>query len=109
MIDSSQDAFRIETEASDERCTIRAIGELDIAASEPVTEAVRRAGDSGAAVIVLDLGGVTFIDSAGVRCVLQAVAASRADSDKLRIGRDYSEPVRRLFELVGAADRLPYA
>ncbi len=109
MIDSPQEAFRVETEAGDDRCTVRAIGELDIAASEVLTDALRRAGDSGAAVILLDLGGITFIDSAGMRCVLQAVAVSRANSDRLRVSRDYSEPVRRLFELVGATDRLPYA
>ena len=108
MTDSTGDAFHVEIETTADAQTIRAVGELDIAAAGVLSEALARAGRSDAPVIVLDLGGVTFIDSAGVRCVLQAVASSRANADRLRIARDYSEPVRRLFDMVGASDRLPY-
>ena len=108
MTGSTEDAFRIEIQTTADAQTICAIGELDIAAADVLSVALARAGRSGAPMVILDLGGVTFIDSAGVRCVLQAVAFSRADTDTLRIRRDCSEPVRRLFDMVGASDRLPY-
>ena len=108
MTDFPPDEFRIESESLPERVTLRPVGELDIASADLLTSALQQADRSGPPLVVLDLAGVTFIDSAGVRCVLQAVAASRANADKLRVARECSEPVRRLFELVGALDRLPY-
>ncbi len=108
MTEGGGDAFHIEVQTTVEAQTIRAVGELDIAAAGVLTQALARADRSDALVVILDLAGVTFIDSAGVRCVLQAVASSRAGADKLRIRREYSEPVRRLFDMVGASDRLPY-
>ncbi len=109
MTDPPGDAFHIEIDTSAGTQTIRAVGELDIAAAQVLSDALERADRSDAPVVILDLAAVTFIDSAGVRCVLQAVASSRSNADKLRIRREYSEPVRRLFDMVGASDRLPYA
>jgi anti-sigma B factor antagonist len=109
MADSTQGAFHIENEAVEGGVLIRPIGELDIATSEALGDALKSAMDSDdVQTVVLGLDAVTFIDSAGVRAVLQAVAASQAGTGKLRVRRDQAEQVTRLFELVGAIDRLPY-
>ena len=107
MTDSGPDAFQIKHEVAGERATIRVVGELDIATAPALAEALDSALGSDAAIVLLDLDGVTFIDSAGVRVVLRAVAEAEAGG-RLRVRRGHGEQVRRLFELVGAIDRLPY-
>ena len=103
-----QGAFHIESESIAGGVVVRPIGELDIATSDELSDALQRALDSDAQSVVLALDAVTFNDTAGVRCVMQAVAVSQAGADKLRVRRDHAEQVTRLFELVGAIDRLPY-
>ena len=82
-------------------------GELDLATAPEVQRELDRAERSDAAEIVLDLGGLTFIDSTGIRMVLHADARSRADGNRLRLlaGRDR---VHKLFALCGLVDRLPF-
>ena len=108
MTDSTHDAFYIESELTAGAAVIRPVGELDIATADELGAAVERSLRSDAATVVLDLGAVTFIDSAGVRCLLMAVATSESVGDKLRIRREQSEQVTRVLDLVGALDRLPY-
>jgi anti-anti-sigma factor len=82
-------------------------GELDIATVEGVERALLDAESSDAATIVLDLSGLTFMDSTGVRLVLGATARARADSNRLSLVRG-SPPVQRVFELSGVDDTLPF-
>jgi len=58
--------------------------------------------------IILDLSGLTFIDSSGVRLMLKAHARSRADSDRLTLLRG-SAGVQRVLDLTGVSDLLPFA
>ena len=108
LTDSIPRAFTIENETAGEGVTVRAAGELDIATADDLLDAIRGAALSDAPLVVLDLSGVTFMDSAGVRCVLQAVAVTDGEPSKVRVRRAFGEQVERLFELVGAIDRLPY-
>jgi anti-anti-sigma factor len=82
-------------------------GELDLATAPEVQRELERAERSDAAEIVLDLGGLTFIDSTGIRMVLHADQRSRMDGDRLRLlpGRDQ---VHKVFALCGLVDRLPF-
>lgn len=87
--------------------TIRLAGELDIATAGRIEEELERAEASGARSIVLDLSGLTFMDSTGVRLVLSANARSRADSNRLSIVRGPAS-VQRVFELSGVDSTLPF-
>jgi anti-anti-sigma factor len=87
--------------------TIRLTGELDVATAARIEDELQRAEDSDAASIVLDLSGLTFMDSTGVRLVLGAHARSRADSDRLSIVRG-PVSVQRVFELSGVDGTLPF-
>jgi anti-sigma B factor antagonist len=86
---------------------IAVTGELDIGTVEDVERALAQAESGDAARIVLDLSGLTFMDSTGVRLVLAAHARSRADSNRLRLIRG-GPSVQRVFELSGIADTLPF-
>jgi anti-anti-sigma factor len=47
-------------------------GELDIASAPEVSAAIARAFDAGARAVVLNMAGVGFLDSTGVRMLLEA-------------------------------------
>jgi anti-anti-sigma factor len=82
-------------------------GELDLATTADVQRELDRAERSDATEIVLDLSGLTFIDSTGIRLVLHADQRSRADGNRLKLlpGRDQ---VHGVFRLCGLTERLPF-
>ena len=82
-------------------------GELDLDGVDRVTEELERAEASDARQIVLDLSGLTFIDSSGVRMIVCADLRSRPDGKRLRLIRG-GAPVQRVFELTGVLERLPF-
>ena len=93
-------AFRIDP-AGDDR-TFVLTGELDMAAADAVTHAVGSLGPEGD--VVFELAGLAFIDSSGLRAVLQV--ADRISDGKL-ILREPTDAVRRVLDIVGLADASP--
>jgi anti-sigma B factor antagonist len=100
--------FEAEVEAYGATRTITARGELDVAVTDTLAAAMRRALDDAPQIVVLDLSSVTFIDAAGVRAVVNAHRQAQA-----RAAEDTIIPaptaVHRVFELVGVAASLPFA
>jgi anti-sigma B factor antagonist len=86
---------------------IALFGELDLAGAESVEQELRRVEAADAGAIVVDLSGLTFIDSSGARLVWQADARSRAGANRLRLRRG-PRAVQRVFEISGIADLLPF-
>ena len=82
-------------------------GELDLTGIAEVTRELRLAEASDAGQIVLDLTGLTFIDSSGVRMIVEACARSRADGDRLALTRAPG-PVQRIFDMTDLTKRLPF-
>ncbi len=81
-------------------------GELDIASAADVEQSVKRHLNAGSDVSV-DLDSLAFIDSSGIRVLLQSqVMAVRAEH-AFTISRGSPE-VRRVFALVGLADQFRY-
>jgi anti-anti-sigma factor len=85
---------------------VRASGEIDLASAGVLEEELGRAFAFDASVIVLDLGDVDFIDTAGLRVLLWAAERSREDHDRLSMWLG-SGAVRRLVEVCGLEDELP--
>ena len=88
--------------------TICVEGELDLATAADLERELTRAEDSDAQSIILDLSGLQFIDSTGVRLLLRAQARSREDSNRLALLRGPAA-VQRVFDLTGILDLLPFA
>jgi anti-anti-sigma factor len=79
---------------------LRASGELDIAVAPELAARVPELVE-GAAGVVLDLGPVTFLDSAGVRLVDRfARECARQDIRFVAVAPPHGRP-RRVLEIVG--------
>jgi anti-sigma B factor antagonist len=87
---------------------VRAEGELDIASARLLEEEVREAIDSGASTVVLDLSGLDFIDSTGIRVLLSVAEHASRTGDRLRMLHG-SERVENVLDLSGVAPLLPLA
>jgi anti-anti-sigma factor len=84
-------------------------GELDLLAEDDVARALREAvGQAGATSVVLDLTEVGFIDSSGLRALLQGrdAASARGLSFALAV---VDGPVTRLLAAAGVSEWFDYA
>lgn len=79
-------------------------GELDMSVVPAVEERLDGAIDGG---LVLDLSGLKFIDSSGLRLILQLREAAERDGWTLQLVPGPPE-VQRVFQLVDLEDRLPF-
>jgi anti-sigma B factor antagonist len=86
--------------------TLRPTGELDIA-SAPRLERALREGRRPGEQVVLDLSGLEFIDSTGLRVVVRGVEAAAVEGWDLRL-RHGPPAVRRVFEIAGVLGALPF-
>lgn len=88
--------------------TIELIGELDLANAPEVEEEFKRVEATDAGALILNLAGLTFIDSTGIRLLITARARSLADFNRLTLLRAPAA-VHRVFEIAGVGDLLPFA
>jgi anti-anti-sigma factor len=101
-------ALTIRSEREDDMHTVALAGELDLSTADGARRELERAEAGDALSIVLDLSGLTFVDSTGVQLVLAAAARSRADGDRLVV-LPGTPAVQRVFELCGVERLLPFA
>jgi len=86
--------------------TVAPKGALDLASSRGLQARLAElAGENGQQAI-LDLTGVSFIDSVGLGVVLKAASRFHRQGKRLLIVVP-SGPVHRIFEFAGVSDRLP--
>lgn len=87
--------------------TVCLCGEFDLAVADGVQLELERVEAGDARSIVIDLAGVTFLDSTGIRLLWSAHARSRADGLRLTL-RPGPPAVQRALALCGLADQLPF-
>jgi anti-sigma B factor antagonist len=92
---------------TEDRVRIAPVGELDQAATEALEAACREALASGCRHLTIDLSGVTFIDSRGLRLVIQLQAAAQLEGWTFALLPGPPE-VQRVFEVSGTRDLLPF-
>ena len=96
--------FSIDVVEEDGVVRLHCAGELDIAAAPLVEEALRAIVDRAPPALVLDWTGLTFMDSTGIRLLLETLTLCRnADVD---LTWDLSDVARRTLDLVGIHDAL---
>jgi anti-anti-sigma factor len=91
-----------------DRVVVEPRGELDMATVGAVDQELRRLRESDFGRIVLDLGGLTFMDSTGLHLVARWTAEASRDGFAFEL-LPGAPSVQRVFELAGMTDGLPLA
>jgi anti-sigma B factor antagonist len=98
--------FGVAAQRDDEVATVVVSGELDLATVPRLSAIVAEHGD--ARLLVLDLNAVTFIDSTGVRLLIEADRACAGAGSRLVVLAGVG-PVRRVLDLCELDGRLALA
>ena len=88
------------------RTVLTVAGEVDLATSPDLREAIAGAIDSGAHELWVDLCGTSFMDSSGLHVLIDANERAKALRRRLSIVCPPGN-VRRIFDLTGLAVSLP--
>jgi anti-anti-sigma factor len=99
---SVPDLFQVTAEPLEDAIIVRATGEIDMS----TVDVLRRELDTArveAATVLLDLSGVTFMDSNGLHLLLDASLSSAASDWGFFVVRP-SRAVQRLIDVSGTAD-----
>lgn len=83
-------------------------GELDLATSPQLGDALERELADGRSVVV-DLSRVTFIDSTALNTLVGALHSCGANGGSLAVSASLPAQVSRVFELTGLDSVLPIA
>ncbi len=86
----------------DGRVRLTISGELDINTALQLRERLYRLRQ-GHAQVRLDIAPIEFIDSSGLRVILEALGHSRQDGWGFEVDPDISPAARRLFDLAGVS------
>ena len=98
--------FQVSVDDAPDRALVRIIGDLDMATVDRLAGATRGVLTSGRHV-VFDLGGVSFVDSSGLRYFLDLF--QRADGDGFSFAlRQARRSVHKTFEVAGLDRVLPW-
>ena len=93
--------YRSSVEESGGQIVVAVGGEIDLATCDAFATTVREALARGP--VVVDLAGIEFMDSSGVR----TIDALLREPGTLVFRDSLQPPVRRLLELVGMLDLIP--
>ena len=98
----------VRSEARGTSLTITLAGEIDLATVARLERALSAALGLAPEIVVIDLSGVTFVDSTGVHRLLAAHRRAAERGIRLAIIPG-PECVQRTFALCGLVDELPFA
>ncbi len=90
--------FEVALRTAEDVDTFVLTGELDIATADQLTDALNGASGESARDRVIDLSGVTFMDSTGLRVLISANRAAAEAGYSLTIVTGES-PAKRVLEL----------
>ena len=86
------------------QATVAMPAEIDVANAEEVHRALVSAANLGAPVLIVDMSGTTFCDSAGVQAIFAAHKQAAAADTQLRL---VAPEVMRILTLVGVGQLVP--
>jgi len=86
---------------------LQLIGELDMDTARAFEDELKRVEATTAREIIVDLSGLTFIGSDGLKVFIHANARSRLEGNRLTLVRG-SDQVHETFETTGLLSRLPF-
>jgi anti-sigma B factor antagonist len=99
------DEFEADISVRGDELWVLPRGDLDIAAAPELEETLSLAMASDAKAIVIDLRGLEFIDSTGLRALTQVPLAEDGERVSFIAGNDH---VQAVFRVSGLLDELPF-
>lgn len=101
--------FQTNLRRSGEHCLIQPIGDLDLASASVFSDAFSEAcKDDAVERITVDLSGVPFVDSTGLRILIES--ANLAETAEVALAFERPSPqLSRLLELTKTSSVLPLA
>jgi anti-anti-sigma factor len=97
---AEQPRMQIQQSSRDGVAIVSPRGRIDTTTSGSVEDTIRHVVDSGARNLIVDLSGVEYISSAGLRVFLVLAKRMRDLRGKLVLS-GMTEPVRQVFQLAG--------
>lgn len=93
---------------SDDRGIVFAlVGELDLESAPELERQLEEAASTRPGRLLIDLGGLEFMDSTGLAVMVGALRSARENGHGLAL-RPGPTQVQRLFELTGVLDRFAF-
>jgi anti-sigma B factor antagonist len=86
---------------------LEVLGELDLASAPRLCARLDAARAQRVRRLVVDVGGLAFCDSTGLRALMGAGAEIRVEGGRFAVVCPDDGPVARLFEVTGMRERLP--
>jgi anti-sigma B factor antagonist len=99
------DEFEVDISVRGDELWVLPRGDLDLAGAPELEETMSLAMASDAKSIVIDLRGLEFVDSTGLRVLAQAPLADGGERISFVAGNDH---VQSLFRIAGLLDELPF-
>jgi anti-sigma B factor antagonist len=108
MFPGSVTLLSFQTTATGDVAVVALTGELDVAGAALLQHELDRiASDHEPAGLVLDLSGLDFMDSTGLRLVVLADERARSEGRRFTLVRGRPD-VQRVFEITRMTDRLEF-
>jgi anti-sigma B factor antagonist len=104
-VDPEDVPFSIELAEGPDGAIVRPHGELDLATQQELRDAL--AAHAGPGTLTLDLSALRFLDTSGLRLILETAEAARRDGASFAV-LPGPEAVQRLFEIAGVVELVPF-
>ena len=104
-MDRDEIEFKVAIDGGPDGSVVAPRGELDVATQAELREALQRQAAQGA--VTLDLAGLRFMDTSGLRLILEMAEASRRDGFRFTVLPGIPA-VQRLFEVAGVTELVPF-
>jgi anti-anti-sigma factor len=103
MMSTPEAPLVVDVSGDDDAVVLALQGELDPHTAPQLREALDRAVTDDTRLLVLDLSGILFVDSSGLRVIISAYR-TMTDRDGRFVLRAPSATTRRILDVTGLAD-----
>ena len=102
----SADGLRLRTRSEGSGTVLTVSGEIDMQSSTVLREVLTDLIETGSHLVVINMGGVTFLDSTGLKALIYARKQIREHRGSLRLVALRSGPAK-VIEITGLSDMFP--
>ena len=107
MLSQHVEPFSCSVTPEGDHVVVAPRGELDMATVGALEQELKSVREAGHPAIVLDLRGLSFMDSSGLHLVMRWAADASRDGFKFEL-EPGPAPVQRIFEMAALNETLPW-